>query len=102
MAEGLRGVVIPYRYTTTPCSRLVKPMSINKEVCARDPSTQDDVMNYLVVLEYRNSIRQTSPSNLIVPMLRSPTRLSQLMPWVIPLFTKLGYSKHRERIVQLI
>lgn len=71
MAEGLRCVVIPYWYTTTPCSRLVKPMSINKEVCARDPSTQDDVMNHLVVLEYRNSIRQTYPSNLIVPEVAS-------------------------------
>ncbi|KAM7249559.1 hypothetical protein ACFE04_008382 [Oxalis oulophora] len=33
-------------------------------------------------------------------LLRSPTRLSQLMPWVIPLFTKLGYEKHRERGVE--
>ena len=33
----------------------------------------------------------------LVELLRSPTRLSQPMPWVIPLFTKQGYEKHRER-----
>lgn len=33
-------------------------------------------------------------------LLRYLTRLSQPIPWIIPLFTKQGYSKHRERGVE--
>lgn len=33
-------------------------------------------------------------------LLRFSTRLSQPMAWIIPLFMKLGYEKHRERGVE--